>query len=183
MHFHGIYQHDVRDCGVACLATICEYYGLKVPLSYIRDLEKVNMNGSSIYGICEAAKILGLDAEAYQGSITYGNTPNSNIGSAFTSFCREKGLDISSIHANKATFGFYRNCIDAGGIGTVSAHITTTEGISGHTMAVEGYALYKSNDASSYLHILRVADGWHSYARNLNNDFGKYNSYEGYAFQ
>lgn len=69
MRFHGIYQHDVRDCGVACLATICEYYGLKVPLSYIRDLEKVNMNGSSIYGICEAAKILGLDAEAYQGSI------------------------------------------------------------------------------------------------------------------
>lgn len=69
MRFHGIYQHDVRDCGVACLATISEYYGLKVPLSYIRDLEKVNMNGSSIYGICEAAKILGLDAEAYQGSI------------------------------------------------------------------------------------------------------------------
>ena len=93
MRFHGIYQHDVRDCGVACLATICEYYGLKAPLSYIRDLEKVNMNGSSIYGICEAAKILGtihvhffmngssiygiceaakilgLDAEAYQGSM------------------------------------------------------------------------------------------------------------------
>ena len=81
------------------------------------------------------------------------------------------------------TFGFYRNWIDAGGIGTVSAHITTTEGISGHTMAVEGYALYKSNDASSYLHILRVADGWHCYSRHLNNDFGKYNSYEGYAFQ
>ena len=48
LRFHGIYQHDVRDCGVACLATISEYYGLKVPLSYIRDLEKVNMNGSSI---------------------------------------------------------------------------------------------------------------------------------------
>lgn len=69
MRFRGVYQHDTRDCGVACLATICNFYGLNVPLSYIRELEKVNMNGSSIYGICKAAEILGMAADAYQGEI------------------------------------------------------------------------------------------------------------------
>ena len=118
-----------------------------------------------------------------EGSITYGSTPTSNIGNAFTSFCREKGINVSSVSTDTANFGFFRNCIDSGGIGIASVHITTTDGDSGHAMAVEGYALYKSNDSSSYLHILRVADGWNSYARNLNNDFGKYNSYKGYAFQ
>ena len=98
-------------------------------------------------------------------------------------FCREKRINVSSVSTDTANFGFFRNCIDSGGIGIASVHITTTDGDSGHAMAVEGYALYKSNDSSSYLHILRVADGWHSYARNLNNDFRKYNSYEGYAFQ
>lgn len=69
MHLKGIYQHDSRDCGVACLATICGFYGLKVPLSVIRRLEKTDMNGSSIYGICEASKKLGINAEAYKGDI------------------------------------------------------------------------------------------------------------------
>lgn len=69
MKFHGIYQHDIRDCGAACLATICDFYGLKVPICLIRELEKVDMNGSSIYGICEAADILGLASEAYKGDI------------------------------------------------------------------------------------------------------------------
>ena len=69
MRFRGVYQHDTRDCGVACLATICNFYGLNVPLSYIRELEKVNMNGSSIYGICKAAEVLGITADAYQGEI------------------------------------------------------------------------------------------------------------------
>ena len=69
MRFHGIYQHDTKDCGVACLATVCSFYGLKVPLSLIRELEKVNMNGSSIYGICKAADILGIAADAFQGEI------------------------------------------------------------------------------------------------------------------
>lgn len=45
MHLKGIYQHDSRDCGVACLATICGFYGLKVPLSVIWRLEKTDMNG------------------------------------------------------------------------------------------------------------------------------------------
>ena len=69
MRFHGVYQHDTRDCGAACLATICEFYGLKIPLSYVRILEKVDINGSSIYGICEAAKQLGMHAEAYNGDL------------------------------------------------------------------------------------------------------------------
>lgn len=69
MKFYGRYQLDTRDCGVACLATIADYYGFKLPLKEIRDLEKLDMNGSSIYGICNAAEKMGFIAEAYQTDI------------------------------------------------------------------------------------------------------------------
>jgi ABC-type bacteriocin/lantibiotic exporter with double-glycine peptidase domain len=33
-----IKQHDMKDCGAACLATIAKQYGLKVPISKIREV-------------------------------------------------------------------------------------------------------------------------------------------------
>ena len=30
--YHCIKQHDIKDCGAACLATISKQYGLKIPI-------------------------------------------------------------------------------------------------------------------------------------------------------
>lgn len=61
-------QHDIRDCGAACLSMVCRYYGLKLPIAKYRELIKVDNNGSNIYGIMDAAKKVGLNADALEGN-------------------------------------------------------------------------------------------------------------------
>lgn len=63
-----IMQHDERDCGAACLATIAKYYGLKKPLSAFRELTKTDRNGTNLYGMIDAAKKIGLHSEALYGT-------------------------------------------------------------------------------------------------------------------
>lgn len=64
-----IKQHDERDCGAACLSMIANYYGLKHPVSKYRDLTKTDRNGANLYGLVDAARKIGLEAEALSGNI------------------------------------------------------------------------------------------------------------------
>ncbi len=63
-----IRQHDKKDCGPACLATICRFYGLKIPLVKMRELTQVDKQGVSLFGLTEASKKLNIDAKALQGN-------------------------------------------------------------------------------------------------------------------
>ena len=38
MKYHCIRQHDVTDCGAACLATICRQNGYKIGITRIREI-------------------------------------------------------------------------------------------------------------------------------------------------
>ena len=62
----GVLQHDLRDCGPACLATILHFNGINVPLREIRELMHVNKQGASIFSICSAAKSYGFIACGYK---------------------------------------------------------------------------------------------------------------------
>ena len=62
-----ILQHDQRDCGAACLAMICSYHGLKLPISKCRELTKTDRTGANLYGLVDGAKQVGLHAEALSG--------------------------------------------------------------------------------------------------------------------
>ena len=64
----GIKQHDIRDCGAACLATICLFYKSKIPLVYLRQLLKVDKNGASLYALSKAAEQLNFKAEGLYGN-------------------------------------------------------------------------------------------------------------------
>lgn len=64
----GIRQHDIRDCGAACLASICKYYGLNIPLAKVREYMKVDKNGSSIYSITKVAEYFALKTSVLQGT-------------------------------------------------------------------------------------------------------------------
>jgi len=57
-------QHDTTDCGPACLATIAQYYGQKIPLSRIRQLAGTDRYGTNALGIIRAAEHLGFLAKA-----------------------------------------------------------------------------------------------------------------------
>lgn len=62
-------QHDLSDCGVACLLSIAHYYGGEFSLEQLRIWSGTNAGGTSILGVTEAAKKMGLDAVAYEASI------------------------------------------------------------------------------------------------------------------
>lgn len=68
MRFKGVLQHDEKDCSAACLATICKYWKLNIPLVKLRELIKVDKNGANIYGLIQAAAVIGLKGEALEGS-------------------------------------------------------------------------------------------------------------------
>ncbi len=67
MKYKIIMQHDENDCGAACLAMICETYGMKMPLVKYRDMLHFNSNGTSVYDIVCAAKRMGFDTVAMNG--------------------------------------------------------------------------------------------------------------------
>jgi ATP-binding cassette subfamily B protein len=58
-----IKQHDITDCGAACLASISAHYGLRYPLSRIRQYAFTDKKGTNILGLIEAANRLGFSAK------------------------------------------------------------------------------------------------------------------------
>ena len=63
-----IKQHDIKDCGAACLATISKQYGLKIPISKIREVAGTDKQGTSAFGIIKAAEQLGFTAKGVRVS-------------------------------------------------------------------------------------------------------------------
>ncbi|MBZ9621684.1 peptidase domain-containing ABC transporter [Clostridium sp. FP2] len=59
-----IKQHDYKDCGAACLATISKQYGLKIPISKIRETAGTDKQGTSALGLIKASEKLGFSAKA-----------------------------------------------------------------------------------------------------------------------
>jgi len=58
-----IKQHDITDCGAACLTSICAYYGLQYPIARIRQYAFTDKRGTNILGLVEASQKLGLSAK------------------------------------------------------------------------------------------------------------------------
>lgn len=61
-----IKQHDITDCGAACLASVCAYYGLTYPIARIRQFAFTEKKGTNIWEYLfskrkkESSKKLGL---------------------------------------------------------------------------------------------------------------------------
>jgi ATP-binding cassette subfamily B protein len=70
MTYHCIKQHDITDCGAACLATISKQYGLKMPISKIRETAGTDKQGTNAMGMIKAAEKLGFTAKAVKGDQT-----------------------------------------------------------------------------------------------------------------
>ncbi|WP_332843950.1 peptidase domain-containing ABC transporter [Paraclostridium bifermentans] len=61
-------QHDYKDCGCACIATICKTYGLNYPISKIREVAGTDKEGTSALGIVKASEKLGFSAKGVKAS-------------------------------------------------------------------------------------------------------------------
>ena len=65
----GIRQHDIKDCGAACIASVLRYYKSYVPMVKIREYMHIDRNGASIYAMVKTADHFGLKAEGYEGTV------------------------------------------------------------------------------------------------------------------
>ncbi|MHB9925663.1 hypothetical protein CF057_00105 [Clostridium botulinum] len=63
-----IKQHDYKDCGAACLATICKQYGLKYPISKIRQVAGTDKEGTSALGVIKTAEEVGFTDKSVKES-------------------------------------------------------------------------------------------------------------------
>ncbi|MDR2043181.1 MAG: peptidase domain-containing ABC transporter [Clostridium sp.] len=67
MRYYCIRQHDISDCGAACLATILKQYGRRLPITRIREIAGTDRQGTNAYGMVKAAGELGFTAKAVKG--------------------------------------------------------------------------------------------------------------------
>src|SRR5699024_8040680 len=63
----GIKQHDITDCGAACLASVAAHYDLKLPIARIRQYASNDKQGTNVLGMIEAAEKLGVSAKGVKG--------------------------------------------------------------------------------------------------------------------
>ena len=50
----NIKQHDITDCGAACLASIAAHYHLELPIARIRQYAGTDKKGTNVLGLIEA---------------------------------------------------------------------------------------------------------------------------------
>ena len=59
-HFPFIKQHDAMECGVACLAMVCNFFRIEYSIEYLSRICFATTEGVSLLGINETALQLGL---------------------------------------------------------------------------------------------------------------------------
>jgi len=63
-----IRQHDITDCGAACICSVARHYGVEIPLSIARETSGTNELGTSIKGIIDSFAEFGFKAEGYSSA-------------------------------------------------------------------------------------------------------------------
>ncbi len=64
-----IKQHDIRDCGAACLASVGSYFGVQLPIAHIRQLVHTDKRGTNLMGLIEGAEKMGLTAKGVRAPL------------------------------------------------------------------------------------------------------------------
>ena len=72
-----IRQHDITDCGAACLATVFSYYGLEMTVTRLRDMSGTDRDGTTALGLIKGCqkwaliKGVKMDKEAIVEGISF----------------------------------------------------------------------------------------------------------------
>ena len=66
-----IKQHDITDCGAACLASVAAHYHLQLPLARIRQYAGTDKKGTNMFGLREAAQKLGFQAKGVRAEVKH----------------------------------------------------------------------------------------------------------------
>ena len=60
-------QHDIKDCGAACLASIGNHYKVNIPIARIRQFASTDNRGTNVLGIIQGAEKMGFTAKGVKG--------------------------------------------------------------------------------------------------------------------
>ena len=64
-----IKQHDIKDCGAACLASIGAHYGVNLPIAKIRQFANTDARGTNVLGVIQGAEKMGFTAKGVKGGM------------------------------------------------------------------------------------------------------------------
>ncbi|MDO5615999.1 MAG: peptidase domain-containing ABC transporter [Cruoricaptor ignavus] len=64
-----IKQHDIKDCGAACLASVASFYGLKMPIAKIRQICHTDTRGTNVLGMVQGLEKMGFNAKGVKGGV------------------------------------------------------------------------------------------------------------------
>lgn len=64
-----IKQHDITDCGAACIASVCAHYQLKLPIARIRQKAGTDQKGTNLLGMIAAVEQLGFSAKGVKAQV------------------------------------------------------------------------------------------------------------------
>lgn len=60
-------QHDITDCGAACLRSIAAYHDIHLSVAKLRQLASTDRRGTNVLGLLNAATTLGFTAKGVRG--------------------------------------------------------------------------------------------------------------------
>ncbi len=69
--FVCIKQHDITDCGAACLAIVTKQHGLTIPIAKIREMAGTDQKGTNALGLIKAAESLGLSGKGVRAELVH----------------------------------------------------------------------------------------------------------------
>ena len=61
-------QHDITDCGVACLLSLIRYYGGESSILHLREISGTSNTGTTLLGLYQAAETMGFDAQGAEAN-------------------------------------------------------------------------------------------------------------------
>ena len=67
MRYYCVKQHDITDCGAACIATICKQNKYNVSIAKVREIAGTDKQGTNVYGVIKALQELGFNARGVKG--------------------------------------------------------------------------------------------------------------------
>ncbi|MEM9163528.1 MAG: cysteine peptidase family C39 domain-containing protein, partial [Cyanobacteria bacterium P01_F01_bin.4] len=68
-HYPWIEQQSSSDCGAACLAMVCRYWGKRLPINVLRERANVGQAGASLKSLAKAAESVGFQARPVRASL------------------------------------------------------------------------------------------------------------------
>jgi ATP-binding cassette subfamily B protein len=66
--FPHVWQIDEADCGAACVAMLCRYFGRRVSLARVREAVQTGTEGTSLLGIARGGEELGMVSRTVKAS-------------------------------------------------------------------------------------------------------------------